>query len=44
MRKTTGYTGTDYTINTEMSKKPNITPVLNKIQKKLVATHKQKAP
>jgi len=32
MRKTTGHTWTDYKTNTEIANKPNITPVLDKIQ------------
>jgi hypothetical protein len=33
MRKTTGYTWTDYKINTEFAKELNKTTVLDKIQK-----------
>jgi len=31
VRKTAGYTGTDYKTNTETAKELNITPVLDKI-------------
>jgi hypothetical protein len=32
MRKTAGYTWTDYITNTEIAKELNVTPVLDKIQ------------
>jgi hypothetical protein len=32
MRKTAGYTGTDYKTNTEIVKELNITPVLDTLQ------------
>jgi hypothetical protein len=46
MRKTAGYTWTDYKRKREVAKELNITPVLDKIQeyRRFVATYKQNAP
>jgi hypothetical protein len=44
MRKTTGYTWTDYKSNTETTKVLNITPGLDKNKNKLFATYKENSP
>jgi DNA-binding CsgD family transcriptional regulator len=44
MGKTVGYNWTDNKINTEIAKELNISPVLDKIQKKLVTAYKQNSP